>query len=139
MRNELAPSELYAHLRLEMLAAERARILEIRKSGNVAAEVVGEVLAMLDLEESMLEAANQEREELAAPGSSPRRTGDDCEHLASYPAVETTAGPGLRGVPGRRREVGVAARVPRPAAGSGAATPHPAATRTHTSAIRGTR
>ncbi len=90
---QLAPSELYAHLRLEMLAAERARILEIRKGGNVAAEVVGEVLAMLDLEESMLEAANQEREELAAPGSVPRRTGDDCEHLASYPAVETTQDP----------------------------------------------
>ena len=90
---QLAPSELYAHLRLEMLAAERARILEIRKSGNVAAEVVGEVLAMLDVEESMLEAATQEREELVASGSSPRRTGDDCEHLASYPAVETTPDP----------------------------------------------
>ncbi len=89
----MAPSELYAHLRLEMLAAERARILEIRKSGNVAAEVVGEVLAMLDVEESMLEAASQEREELASPGSAPRRTGDDCEHLASYPAIETTPDP----------------------------------------------
>ncbi len=90
---QVAPSELYAQLRLEMLAAERARILEIRSSGNVAAEVVGEVLAMLDVEESMLEAAHQEREELATPGSAQRRTGDDCEHLASYPAIETTPGP----------------------------------------------
>jgi monovalent cation/hydrogen antiporter len=89
----LAPSELYARLRLEMLAAERARILEIRKTGNVPAEVVGEVLAMLDVEESMLDAAMQAREELAAHGSSQRRSGDDCEHLASYPAVETTANP----------------------------------------------
>jgi monovalent cation/hydrogen antiporter len=87
---QLPPSELYARLRLDMLAAERARILEIRKSGNVAAEVIGEVLAMLDVEESMLEAATQEREELLTPGSGPRRTGDDCEHLASYPPVETT-------------------------------------------------
>ncbi len=94
---QVAPSELYAHLRLDMLAAERARILEIRKSGNVAAEVVGEVLAMLDVEESMLEAASQEREELASPGSAPRRTGDDCEHLASYPAVETTPDPVCEG------------------------------------------
>ena len=86
----VAPSELYAVLRLEMLAAERARILEIRKTGNVAAEVVGEVLAMLDVEESMLEAATQEREELGTQGSAPRRTGDTCGHLASYPAVETT-------------------------------------------------
>jgi Na+/H+ antiporter len=90
---QLAPSELYARLRLDMLAAERARILEIRKSGNVPAEVIGEVLSMLDVEESMLDAAMQEREELAAPGSSPRRTGDDCDHLASYPAVETTQDP----------------------------------------------
>ena len=84
---------MYSRLRLEMLGAERARILEIRKTGNVAAEVVGEVLAMLDVEESMLEAATQEREELSAPGSSPRRTGDDCEHLASYPAIDTTPEP----------------------------------------------
>ena len=88
-----APSEMYSRLRLEMLGAERARILEIRKTGNVAAEVVGEVLAMLDVEESMLDAATQEREELAVPGSSPRRTGDDCEHLASYPAIDTAPEP----------------------------------------------
>jgi monovalent cation/hydrogen antiporter len=84
------PSELYARLRLEMLAAERARILEIRKTGNVAAEVIGEVLAMLDVEESMLEASTQEREELVAHGSVPRRTGESCEHLESHPPVETT-------------------------------------------------
>lgn len=90
---QLAPSELYARLRLEMLGAERARILEIRKSGNVASEVVGEVLSMLDVEESMLDSAMQAREELAVPGSAPRRTGDDCEHLATYPAVETTQDP----------------------------------------------
>src|SRR5215210_6401251 len=41
----------------------------------------------------MLDAATQEREERAAPGSSPRRTGDDCEHLASYPAIDTTPEP----------------------------------------------
>jgi CPA1 family monovalent cation:H+ antiporter len=90
---QVAPSELYARLRLEMLAAERSRILEIRSSGNVPAEVVGEVLAMLDVEESMLEAATQEREELGPQGSAPRRTGETCEHLASYPAVETTTDP----------------------------------------------
>jgi monovalent cation/hydrogen antiporter len=87
---QLPPSELYARLRLDMLAAERARILEIRKTGNVAAEVIGEVLAMLDVEESMLEAATQEREELIAHGAVPRRTGESCEHLSSYPPVDTT-------------------------------------------------
>jgi CPA1 family monovalent cation:H+ antiporter len=90
---QLPPSELYARLRIDMLAAERARILEIRKTGNVAAEVIGEVLAMLDVEESMLEAATQEREELISQGVVPRRTGESCEHLASYPAVDTTPDP----------------------------------------------
>ncbi|HET8961795.1 Na+/H+ antiporter [Nocardioides sp.] len=89
----LAPSELYAQLRLEMLAAERARILEIRSTGNVPAEVVGEVLSMLDVEESMLGAATQEREALGTSGAARPRSGDECEHLASYPAVETTPDP----------------------------------------------
>lgn len=86
----MPPSELYARLRLDMLAAERARVLEIRKTGNVAAEVIGEVLAMLDVEESMLEGATQEREELVSHGAVPRSRGESCEHLESHPAVDTT-------------------------------------------------
>ncbi len=91
-----APSDLYARLRLEMLAAERRRILEIRSSGNVSADVVGEVLALLDVEESMLDAASQEREELMATRSEGRQTGDSCDHLATYQPVETRADPVCR-------------------------------------------
>lgn len=49
------PSETYARLRLEMLQAERARILDVRSTGHVPHEVVADVLAALDLEESMLD------------------------------------------------------------------------------------
>ena len=40
-----------------MLNAERARVLELRRSGVYAHAVISEVLEMLDVEESMLDAA----------------------------------------------------------------------------------
>lgn len=57
-----APSEAYTRIRTRMITAERARILEIRSLGKVPSHVVREVLGMLDLEESMLDAAREERE-----------------------------------------------------------------------------
>lgn len=51
------PSERYAQLRLVMLDAERTRVLELRRSGVYAHAVISEVLEMLDVEESMLDAA----------------------------------------------------------------------------------
>ena len=59
-----APSEIYARLRLEMLKAERARVLEVRSTGRVPHEVVEEVLNALDVEESMLDVATDRREVL---------------------------------------------------------------------------
>ena len=52
-----------------MIDAERRRILEIRRSGTVASEVIADVLAMLDVEESMLDSAEQERDETASYAS----------------------------------------------------------------------
>jgi CPA1 family monovalent cation:H+ antiporter len=86
------PSELYSRTRLAMIEAERARVLEIRSSGTVASEVVADVLAMLDVEESMLEVASQERAHLVSDlRISSRRTGDTCAHLEAHPAVVTEA------------------------------------------------
>ncbi|KRB80242.1 sodium:proton antiporter [Nocardioides sp. Root190] len=80
---ETSPSDLYAQWRGEMIEAERKRVLEIRSSGAVASEIVSEVLAMLDVEESMLDAAEAERAELR---SAPRPTSSaGCEHLVSAP------------------------------------------------------
>jgi Na+/H+ antiporter len=86
------PTELYSRVRLEMIDAERSRVLEIRRSGTVASEVISEVLAMLDVEESMLDISQQSHEEIRDVVSV-RRTGDSCEDLDASPAIETVAGP----------------------------------------------
>jgi CPA1 family monovalent cation:H+ antiporter len=87
-----APSELYSRTRLEMIEAERARVLEIRNSGTVASEVISDVLAMLDVEESMLEVAQQQRAHLVAETTMrSRRTGESCAHLEAHPVVVTDA------------------------------------------------
>ena len=59
-----SPSDLYARIRLSMLDAERTKVLKIRDSGKVDSEVVADVLALLDVEESMLDIATEERREL---------------------------------------------------------------------------
>jgi len=87
-----SPSDLYARVRLEMIDAERGRVLEIRSSGTVASEVISDVLSMLDVEESMLDFSQQGREEIRNV-TAVRRTGDTCDHLADTPAVETAAEP----------------------------------------------
>ncbi len=56
------PSETYARRRKLMIDAERRRVLEIRSTGTVAHEVLDEVLGMLDVEESMLDFAEGERQ-----------------------------------------------------------------------------
>ncbi len=71
-----------------MLDAERERVLEIRSLGRVPAEVVADVLARLDVEESMLEYASEEQAEVR--NATPRRPGEECEHLDRYPVVETS-------------------------------------------------
>ncbi len=87
-----APSELYTRVRLEMIAAERQRVLDIRKSGTVASEVVSDVLSMLDVEESMLDIGEERRDELRVT-SAFRRTGDACPDLDAFPAVPTVEDP----------------------------------------------
>ena len=81
-----APSDLYSRLRGEMIDAERRRVLEIRSAGHVPSEVVREVLARLDVEESMLEAAESRVAELRPAIA--RRAAASCEHLASTPLID---------------------------------------------------
>ena len=82
------PSEAYTRLRRKMLRAERARVLEVRSTGRVPHEVVADVLAALDVEESMLDDLSSRREELrdattGDPGKVTGRVGtiELCEHL----------------------------------------------------------
>ncbi len=106
-----SPSDLYARVRLEMIQAERERVLEIRSSGSVASEVVSDVLSMLDVEESMLDISQQSREEIRTV-TAVRRTGDTCDHLADTPAVETVRGTRVRRLPERGHHVGRPPAVP---------------------------
>ncbi len=55
------PSETYARLRLEMLKAERAKVLDVRSTGHLPSQVVADVLAALDVEESMLDVRERRR------------------------------------------------------------------------------
>jgi CPA1 family monovalent cation:H+ antiporter len=75
-----------------MIAAERVRVLDIRRSGQVPSEVISEVLAMLDVEESMLDISRDSREEIRLT-SAQRHTGESCPDLEAYPSVETPEEP----------------------------------------------
>ncbi|MEP9384933.1 Na+/H+ antiporter [Nocardioides sp. KR10-350] len=90
---EEAPSELYNRIRCSMIEAERARVLEIRDSGTVPSDVVSEVLAMLDVEESMLEVASDTRQEINEAIRRRPPVGDICPDLEKYPVVETAEEP----------------------------------------------
>jgi CPA1 family monovalent cation:H+ antiporter len=88
-----SPSELYARARRAMIEAERARVLEIRDTGTVASDVIRDVLAVLDVEESMLEVASGDEEERVEARNARMVRGDTCDHLDSTPPVPPT-GPG---------------------------------------------
>ncbi|MGN6251849.1 MAG: cation:proton antiporter domain-containing protein [Marmoricola sp.] len=84
---EETPSETYARRRRLMLQAERARVLEIRDAGTTPHVVVEQVLAMLDIEESMLELRSGDRHPVR--GELPRVLEGECDHLRQpRPPVE---------------------------------------------------
>ena len=105
------PSEAYTRLRRKMLRAERARVLEVRSTGRVPHEVVADVLAALDVEESMLDDLTSQREELreAVVADTDGRAGavgaaELCEHLeqAAGVPVPSMAGGGAAAAEGER-------------------------------------
>jgi Na+/H+ antiporter len=79
-QQEENPSETYNRWRRQMIDSERQRVLEVRSTGAVPHEVVDEVLAMLDIEESMLEYTSNERARSRATGV-PSSLEGDCAHL----------------------------------------------------------
>jgi monovalent cation/hydrogen antiporter len=82
------PSEAYRRLRTVMLQAERRHILKVRDKGLVADEVLQRALVALDIEESILDRAEEDdvggkSEDLNAPEAMK----GGCEHLLSAPVV----------------------------------------------------
>ncbi len=86
------PSQLYSRVRGEMIEAERAKVLLVRSKGKIPSDVVSGVLAMLDVEESMLDAA-AEAPERTRIGSLAFTGGRGCDDLEHFPAIDTVADP----------------------------------------------
>jgi Na+/H+ antiporter len=91
---EETPSEAYARLRLEMLNAEREKVLQVRSTGTIPHDVVEDVLTALDVEESMIDIRNERRAEISDSDNVSGVVGTiaACEHLQEAPQdIETTA------------------------------------------------
>ncbi len=89
---EETPSELYARIRREMIGVERAQVLVVRSKGHLPSEVVRQVLGMLDIEESMLDAGVEARASVRR-GTLAFTSGRQCDDLEAFPAIETAADP----------------------------------------------
>lgn len=87
------PSQRYAHLRLAMLDAERAKVLELRRGGGYPHEVLSSVLDRLDVEESMLDAAVEDLDMSSGGGEGVAQPGGVCAHLESAPDPEVPGNP----------------------------------------------
>ena len=106
------PSEIYARRRKLMIDAERERVLEIRDTGTVAHEVVDEVLAMLDVEESMLDYSGERARAGPVDRRRPCTLEGDCEHLREVrPPVEPGHPRRVRRLPARGHGLGAPADV----------------------------
>ena len=81
------PSEAYARLRLEMLDAEREKVLHVRSTGAIPHDVVEDVLTALDVEESMIDIRNERRAEVKEADTVSGVVGTiaHCEHLQEAP------------------------------------------------------
>lgn len=87
------PSERYARLRLAMLDAERAKVLELRRGGEYAQEVLSAVLERLDVEESMLDVALDEMDTAeGGGGEGVAKPGGVCDHLEAATPLQVPDG-----------------------------------------------
>ena len=89
-----APSQTYARLRLEMLAAERHEVLDIRARGIVPNEVLTNVMNSLDVEESIIDRSDsQDSSERESELRTPVRPAPACEHLSTPRELPTPRTP----------------------------------------------
>jgi uncharacterized UBP type Zn finger protein len=82
------PAEQYRRLRLRTLQVERDTVLKIRSSGTADHDVIEQVLASFDIEESMLTIATERSDRLTAdvPVATPVDPQGACSHLDAAPA-----------------------------------------------------
>jgi CPA1 family monovalent cation:H+ antiporter len=75
------PSETYRRLRREMLDAERGVVLQARDSGKVDDEILREVLALLDSEESLLDRLADKSSKVERELVARNDRAEACDHL----------------------------------------------------------
>ncbi|SOD94996.1 cation:proton antiporter domain-containing protein [Blastococcus haudaquaticus] len=85
LADQETPSNTYARLRMEMLAAEREVVIRARDDGTAPGDVLSAALAAIDVEESLLD-RTEELESLARDRAlAPRPRETHCPHLRSAP------------------------------------------------------
>ncbi|WP_116451098.1 cation:proton antiporter [Blastococcus litoris] len=88
LADQETPSNTYARLRMQMLAAEREVVVRARDDGTAPNEVLAAALAAIDVEESLLD-RHEEIEGRERDGALvPRAGGTLCTHLVSAPLGE---------------------------------------------------
>jgi len=91
-----SPLEASRRLRRQMLVAERAKVLRLRDSGSIPHEVLQQVLAILDIEESVLVGVDARDDGLGEESEMllPELPGGGCEDLDAAPATTVPISPG---------------------------------------------
>lgn len=80
------PGDTYRRLRTDMLTTERTKVLKLRNKGVIDHEVIEDIMAGLDIEESMIARA-ESRQNLVSDHVllTPEERQFGCEHLAQAP------------------------------------------------------
>ena len=87
------PAEQYRRLRLATMQAERNEVLRIRSNGTVDHDIIEQVLAAFDIEESMLTIAAERSDRLSEGQSvaTPIDPSGSCRHLELTPVTDVGA------------------------------------------------
>ena len=90
LADRMTPSALYADLRQQMLAAERAVVVEARDRGTVEPDVLRAALADVDFEEALLGRVDDLDPLSGDRGLAPHPSGGSCAHLRTAPSPDGT-------------------------------------------------
>ncbi|MCW2492804.1 MAG: Na+/H+ antiporter [Frankiales bacterium] len=92
--DHMTPSEKYRKLRLKVLNAERAELLQVRDTGRLDHEVLQAVMSMLDLEESTIDRLSEAEDEVREDQLIPTHAAEACAHLQDAPITQRPDHPG---------------------------------------------
>jgi CPA1 family monovalent cation:H+ antiporter len=91
LADQETPSNTYARMRMEMLAAERDVVVRARDDGTAPGDVLSAALAAIDVEESLLDRHEEVESAERDRALTPRPSAAHCAHLRMAPAGEPHA------------------------------------------------